>query len=437
MKTTKRLLSLIPMAFLALAVTVTSCEDSDSDSDKDTTTKEYSYSLVASGQTTLYDHDGAILTSISEGEAFYGQDASYLKGKTMMYIDNADSTISDENTGLMWEEIPIPDGLTWDEAVLYCENLKLAGYDDWRMPSLKELFSISDFGRGWPYIDTTYFKLASGIVDKSEQFWSSNKYVGSTVEGGYNAAFGVNHVTGHIKAYPASASIGADGENDMQGPPSSDGGPEGTDTGSTDATGTMPAPITDDNSATSFNPLTKHVRAVRGNTYGENEFTDNENGTISDAATGLMWSQDDEGEQLNWEDALTYAENSTLAGYTDWRLPNVKELQAIIDYSYAPGAIDASLDRAAIDPMFSCTQITNEAGDDDYGYYWTGTSANFTSGDPYYYAWYIALGRAVNGEGLDYHGAGAVRFDTKYEGGPLGEGGERYYNFVFLVRDLD
>ena len=34
------------------------------------------------------------------------------------------------------------------------------------------------------------------------------------------------------------------------------------------------------------------------------------------------------------------------------------------------------------------------------------------------------------------HGAGAVRFDTKVEGGPLGEGGERYYNYVRLVRDL-
>jgi len=43
---------------------------------------------------------------------------------------------------------------------------------------------------------------------------------------------------------------------------------------------------------------------------------------------------------------------------------------------------------------------------------------------------------AVNGEGLDYHGAGAVRFDTKYEGGPAGEGGERYHNYVRLVRTI-
>ena len=48
----------------------------------------------------------------------------------------------------------------------------------------------------------------------------------------------------------------------------------------------------------------------------------------------------------------------------------------------------------------------------------------------------MAFGRAVNNEGLDFHGAGAVRFDTKYENGPASEGGERYYNYVRLVRNI-
>jgi hypothetical protein len=115
----------------------------------------------------------------------------------------------------------------------------------------------------------------------------------------------------------------------------------------------------------------------------------------------------------------------------------VKELQSIVDYGYSPSATDASKVSPAIDPMFSCTPIVNEAGNDDYGYYWTSTSASFTSGQPYYYAWYVAFGMAVNGQGDDFHGAGGVRFDTKYEGGPLGEGGERFYNYVRLVRDIE
>lgn len=352
----------------------------------------FNYVLVASGQTNLYDNNGELISYLTEGDDFYGQDANYLSGEEMIYLDNDDGTITDLNTGLKWQQVPSSSDYTWQEAVDYCENLEFAGYDDWRMPSLKELFSISDFNYGWPYLDRDYFSLASGNVTKDEQYWSSNYYVGVTVEGGSASAFGVNHVTGHIKAYSAEAS-----------------GPVGG----------------------------KYVRAVRGGDYGVNEYVDNGDGTITDKTSYLMWSQDDSGEGMDWENALAYSEASELAGYTDWRLPNVKELQSIVDYSRSPTATDPDQVGPAIDPLFSCSPITSEAGYDDYAYYWTSTSANFTSGEPYYYAWYVAFGRAVDGEGEDFHGAGGVRFDTKYEGGPLGEGGERYYNYVRLVRDSE
>ena len=72
------------------------------------------------------------------------------------------------------------------------------------MPILKELFSISNFSAGWPYLDITYFDLTTTIsISKDEQYWANNYYVGKTAEGQYDAAFGVNHATGHIKAYPA------------------------------------------------------------------------------------------------------------------------------------------------------------------------------------------------------------------------------------------
>ena len=167
---------------------------------------------------------------------------------------------------------------------------------------------------------------------------------------------------------------------------------------------------------------------------------DTGDGTITDEATGLMWSQADSGEGMDWEAALAFAQAQNEAnylGYSDWRLPNVKELQSIVDYDYAPDAQDAAYDGPALDPMFSVSEITNEAGVADYPYYWTSTSARFQAGGDFYYAWYVAAGRAVDGEGNDSHGAGAVRFDTKVEGGPAGEGGERVYNFVRLVRDGD
>ena len=348
------------------------------------------YIVIDTGQENFYNSDGSVISIPSAGEAFYGQDAQF--DGTAFSFEVKDGIVTDLNTGLMWQQVPSSEDFSWADAVTYCQSLELGGYDDWRIPTAKELYSISNFNTGWPYLDLNYFTLASGQVTKDEQYWSSNYYVGVTVEGGSNAAFGVNHVTGHIKAYSANAS-----------------GPVGG----------------------------KYVRAVRGEQYGVNSFVDNGNGTIIDNASGLMWAQDDGGVTLDWENALAYAENSELASFTDWRLPDVKELQGIVDYSYSPSATDASKVGPAIDPIFSCTQIKNEAGNDDYGYYWTSTSAPFTKGEPYYYAWYVAFGMAVNGAGEDFHGAGGVRFDTKVEGGPLGEGGERYYNYVRLVRDIN
>jgi len=383
-------LALILTITLALTVGCTETTDSSDDTKYDPVVNNYL--LVATGQTTTYNDDGDAIAGLTVGDAFYGQDANYLAGEEMAYQDNGDGTVTDLNTGLMWQQSPSSSTFTWQEAVDYCESLELSGYDDWRIPSLKELYSISDFSSGWPYLDTDNFDLASGQITKDEQFWSSNYYVGVTVEGGSNAAFGVNHVTGHIKAYSANA-----------------GGPIGG----------------------------KYVRAVRGDDYGINEYVDNSDGTITDNSTGLMWAQKDNGEGLDWENALSFAENSEYADYSNWRLPNVKELQSIVDYSYSPSATDASKIGPAIDPLFNCTPIVNEADNDDYGYYWTSTSASFRGGEPYYYAWYVAFGMAVNGQGEDFHGAGGVRFDTKYEGSALGEGGERYYNYVRLVRDAN
>lgn len=382
---------------LTLLLFIACSEESLTDSNSNDTETEPSinsvYKIVQTGQVNCYTADGTLINTPVAGEDFYGQDAQFITNQFSL-TDNGDGTVSDLNTGLMWQQVPTTSRFTWQEAVDYCNSLELGGYSDWRMPSAKELYSISNFATGWPYLNTTYFKLASGQVTKDEQYWSSNYYVGVTVEGGSNAAFGVNHVTGHIKAYAADA-----------------GGPMGG----------------------------KTVRAVRGDIYGTNSFTDNSDGTITDNASGLMWMRDDSQLAMDWEAALTYAQtknSENYLGHNDWRLPNVKELQSIVNYSRSPSATNSANLGPAIDPLFNCTPITNEAGVSDYGYYWTSTSALFTSGQPYYYAWYVAFGRAVDGDGNDSHGAGAVRFDTKEEGGPNGEGGERYYNYVRLVRNV-
>ena len=428
---------------------IQSCKDKKTESKEEvnTSTSSNNYVQVATGQITTYGEDGEVLEGLQPGDSLFGQDANYLKGETMAYTKNNDGTISDKNTGLMWEEIPTSEGFDWQGAKDYAENLELGGYNDWRLPTAKELYSISDFSQGWPYIDTTYFSLVDNEhVDKSEQYWVSNTYVGHTEEGQYAAAFGVNHATGHIKAYPGEE---PKGHGDRKGPPPGNQKPEGesADTNN-DRDQEKPQgqegeqrdenrpPPPGNGERPSGNPMLKHVRAVRGAVYGTNDFHDNGDETITDNATGLMWSKNDSQKGLDWKHALMYAEGSELAGYSDWRLPNVKELQGIVDYDYAPGAQDASKEGPAIDPIFNTSEITNENNDLDYPYFWSSTSARFQRGKPFYYAWYVAFGRAVNNEGLDFHGAGAVRFDTKHENGPASEGGERYYNYVRLVRNV-
>ena len=172
--------------------------DGDTDGDNDA---NLTYALVDTGQTSCYDDNGEQIICPSAGEAFYGQDAQ-LSGSQPSYTDNGDGTVTDNVTGLMWQQVPVNEGFNYDDAAVYCDSLELAGYDDWRIPTTKELFSISDFSQGWPYLDTTYFHIAGSSVSKDEQYWTE-RYVGTTEEGQSNAAFGVNHGTGHIKAYPA------------------------------------------------------------------------------------------------------------------------------------------------------------------------------------------------------------------------------------------
>ncbi|MEZ4645664.1 MAG: DUF1566 domain-containing protein [Chloroflexota bacterium] len=141
----------------------------------------------------------------------------------------------------------------------------------------------------------------------------------------------------------------------------------------------------------------------------------------------------------NWDEAIAYCESSTLAGYDDWRLPNAKELQYLVDYGRSPDTTNS----AAIDPLFSATSITNEAGQLDYAAYWSSTThVNMTNGSN---AAYVSFGRALgymNGSWLDVHGAGAQRSDPKTgdpDDWPTGHGPQgdaiRIYNVVRCVRD--
>ena len=374
------------------------------------------YPIVESAQTISYDST-TIIKKPNLGQAFYGQNSNY-PGNLRSYTNNGDGTVTDNVTGLMWQQtedrngdaaINFYDKLTYSEALAGATTCKTGGYTDWRLPTIKELYSLAMFYGAEPgpppsnsikYIDETYFSVGYGdenslshgdkgterLIDG--QVVSSTLYVSNTF-GILETVFGFNFIDGRIKGYPTNYSVPEDGQ------------------------------------AKHF-----YVLYVRGKTtYGSNLFHDNGDGTISDNATGLMWMQNDNGIGLTWKDALSYAENFRYGGYSDWRLPDTKELQSIVDYTRSP----AKTNSASINPIFNCTQIKNEAGNKDYPWYWSSTT--FTSGSPTKgaSAIYICFGRAMGYFGIlgwtDLHGAGCQRSDPKiYNFTGYTKNGNGYYN---------
>ncbi len=90
------------------------------------------------------------------------------------YTDNADGTVTDKVTGLMWQQGVSQTLLDVPQGIAFCSTLGLAGHPGWRLPTFVELMSLMDAGRATaPYINTTYFPTPSDI------FWTATAVVGS------------------------------------------------------------------------------------------------------------------------------------------------------------------------------------------------------------------------------------------------------------------
>jgi formylglycine-generating enzyme required for sulfatase activity len=227
------------------------------------------------------------------------------------YTDNGDGTITDNNTGLMWQKT---DGgeTTFENAITYCDNLTLAGYADWRLPSAQELFAINNHNNINPAMNTIYFTKTT-----AEYWWTSETRADDVTR-----VWLVN-AGGGIGAHLKTETISAGGTRYV------------------------------------------HVRAVRNpysTTFSISHFTDNGNGTITDNYTGLTWQKIQSTTTMTWEEALVYCSTFSLGGKTDWRLPNIKELQSLNDVKLSK-------------PSFNKTYFTNILA----GNYWSSTTLQNTS----------------------------------------------------------
>ena len=384
------------------------------------------YPIVGTGQASCFDNAYEIACP-QQGQPFYGQDAQFPGQRPSYTLSQNGLTVVDNITGLTWQRSPETnndgsldrrDKLTLSQAQRRPAELnaiRYSGYSDWHLPSIKELYSLINFnGRDpapsasdtyalIPFIDTRYFKFAYGQPNTGERVIDS-QYASSTLFAnrswqGVSKMFGVNFADGRIKGYDLTM-------------------PGGAEKGF-------------------------FVLCVRGNkNYGKNDFHRNGDGTVTDRASGLIWDQSDSGKPMNWSEALAWVQSMNRQnhlGHNDWRLPNAKELQSLVDYTRSPDASNSP----AIDPLFEVTPITNEAGERDYPFYWSSTthiSANNVGASGIYLSFGRTMGY-MRGGWQDVHGAGSQRSSPKIGNSadfPHGRGPQgdaiRIDNFVRLVR---
>ena len=203
-------------------------------------------------------------------------------------------------------------------------DAQFGGFSDWRLPTIKELSSlinssVQSYGLA---IDAAWFPLTT-----SSEYWSSTTNPQYTV-----LAWKVDF---------------------------SDGG------------------VVDSDVFSLGKKRALFVRAVRATTIASAALVDNGDGTVKDIGSGLMWQKATAPETYTWQNALSYCENLSLAGYSDWRLPNRNELQSLVDYSrYNP----------AIDPLLIPHTMPS--------YYWSSTT--FVANNAWN-AWFVHFGEGPIG----------------------------------------
>jgi hypothetical protein len=246
--------------------------------------------LPDTGQLKCFDDLNQEINCPLFGESYYGQDAQY--STNPMILEDNGLTVTDTVTGLEWQKTG-ESTYNWFQAsgtadptynpsaaTDVCGNLNLDGNTDWRLPTSRELLSLANFNFGYlhPKIDIDYFPDTQAL---GSVYWSINEQAIDTPR-----VWAVGYELGYFDLYLTN---------------------EG-----------------------------HYVRCVRGGTWGTNDFANNGNGTITDQMSGLQWQEVTDGVARNWNEALAYCENLNLASSIEWRLPDIKELESIIDHSNSP-----------------------------------------------------------------------------------------------------
>src|SRR5947208_8363266 len=181
----------------------------------------------ATGQMTCWDSSGNVIPC-----AGTGQDGDLRKGAPLSYTDNGNGTVTDNNTGLVWEKLSrdgsvhdVNNTYTWASAftghVATLNSTSFAGHTDWRVPNYKELVSIlnlqNNLHDGVPAVSPAFntnctpgctvttcsctaTSNGSGLAGQPPYYWSSTTDAGSP-DSAWSVDFSLGSVASGGKAY--------------------------------------------------------------------------------------------------------------------------------------------------------------------------------------------------------------------------------------------
>jgi len=248
----------------------------------------------------------------------FGEDRDHPRNPMSFTVSEDGQIVIDNNTGLMWERHlnwvwekttpPVGDWRPQDvfaykdgeprrrpyqEGVQYCKSLQLGGYDDWRMPSMKEGHLIAHYASARPTIHIKYFKDVDPGLPGYGDRGKGGMWGGPLAPDHNNSAWHLGFIDGHFMGYPRTGY-----------------------------------------------KTTRCVRADNNGAYYFPEFVDNDDGTVTDRLTNLMWLQETDGRKRDWEASIQFCEDLVFAAHDDWILPSNKELSSTVDLQRQKPAID-------------------------------------------------------------------------------------------------
>jgi quinol monooxygenase YgiN len=247
------------------------------------------------------------------------------------FTDNGDGTVTDNLTGLVWLEDADRFGeVTWHQALEHARKLASGSHGlsdgsrrgDWRLPNIRELFSLIDYGASDPIIpqENPFANVRSSI------YWTSTSLAAAPTLA-WMMTLGIGPTVFDLKLNP-----------NRMWPVRKGGKSRVPQTGQKrcwDAEGNL----IPDCAGTGQDG---EVRA--GAPWPDPRFKDNGDGTVTDNLTGLVWLKNASPFGFRtWQQALEDCNELADGGYGltdgsrrgDWRLPNIKEIESLVDYDNA------------------------------------------------------------------------------------------------------